>query len=134
PVPAQAVLLSSAGLSAARCSGIYLLVDHAALPWRGREPDCPPVCVRTLRGRQQHRGSCDGSRIGPFQPDAWASVSTQALLGVLGFQRLEPRQESPSSLLKNLKGSGFVLGFSPSHKRSVRFGSECSRLVATLSL
>ena len=39
-----------------------------------------------------------------------------------------------NSLLKNLKSSAFVLGFSCSYKRSVRFGSECSRLVATLSL
>ena len=39
-----------------------------------------------------------------------------------------------SSLLKNLNSSAFVLGFSSSYKRSVRFGSECSRLVATLSL
>jgi putative tryptophan/tyrosine transport system substrate-binding protein len=40
----------------------------------------------------------------------------------------------PSSLLKNLKSSAFVLRFSSSYKCSVRFGSECSRLVATLSL
>jgi hypothetical protein len=39
-----------------------------------------------------------------------------------------------SSLLKNLKSSAFVLRFSSSYKCSVRFGSECSRLVATLSL
>jgi hypothetical protein len=39
-----------------------------------------------------------------------------------------------SSLLKNLNSSAFVLRFSSSYKRSVRFGSECSRLVATLSL
>ena len=44
----------------------------------------------------------------------------------------QPRQRS--SLLKNLKSSAFVLRFSSSYKRSVRFGSECSRLVATLSL
>src|SRR5215510_1802553 len=37
-----------------------------------------------------------------------------------------------SSLLKNLKSSVFVLRFSSSYKRSVRFGSEWSRLVATL--
>src|SRR5262249_15163337 len=39
---------------------------------------------------------------------------------------------SPSSLMKNLKSSAFVLRFSSSYKRSVRFGSEWSRLVATL--
>jgi hypothetical protein len=39
-----------------------------------------------------------------------------------------------SSLLKNLKSSAFVLRYCSSYKRSVRFGSECSRLVATLSL
>jgi hypothetical protein len=39
-----------------------------------------------------------------------------------------------SSLLKNLKSSAFVLRFSSSYKRSLWFGSECSRLVATLSL
>jgi tripartite-type tricarboxylate transporter receptor subunit TctC len=39
----------------------------------------------------------------------------------------------PSSLLKNLNSSAFVLRFSSSYKRSVRFGSECNRLVATLS-
>jgi hypothetical protein len=39
-----------------------------------------------------------------------------------------------NSLLKNLNSSAFVLRFSSSYKRSVRFGSECSRLVATLSL
>src|SRR6516164_8305253 len=33
----------------------------------------------------------------------------------------------PNSLLKNLKSSAFVLRFSSSYKRSVRFGSECSR-------
>ena len=37
-----------------------------------------------------------------------------------------------SSLMKNLKSSAFVLRFSSSYKRSVRFGSEWSRLVATL--
>src|SRR5260221_11696504 len=41
---------------------------------------------------------------------------------------------STSSLLKNLNSSAFVLRFSSSYKRSVRFGSECSRLVATLFL
>jgi hypothetical protein len=41
--------------------------------------------------------------------------------------------KASSSLLKNLKSSAFVLRFSSSYKRSVRFGSECSRLVATLS-
>ena len=39
-----------------------------------------------------------------------------------------------SSLLKNLNSSAFVLRFSSSYKLSVRFGAECSRLVATLSL
>ena len=40
------------------------------------------------------------------------------------------------SLLKNLNSSGqrICFRFSSSYKRSVRFGSECSRLVATLSL
>ena len=43
---------------------------------------------------------------------------------------------TPSSLLKNLNSSGqrICFRFSSSYKRSVRFGSECSRLVATLSL
>jgi hypothetical protein len=36
----QLMPLSSAGLSAARLFR-HRLVDHAALPWRGREPDCP---------------------------------------------------------------------------------------------
>jgi hypothetical protein len=39
-----------------------------------------------------------------------------------------------SSLLKNLKSNVFGFRFSSSCKGSVRFGSECSRLVATLSL
>jgi hypothetical protein len=47
---------------------------------------------------------------------------------------LEGHPTASSSLLKNLNSSAFVLRFSSSYKRSVRFGSECSRLVATLSL
>ena len=41
-----------------------------------------------------------------------------------------PKDRRPSSLLKNLNSSAFVLRFSSSYRRSVRFGSECSRLVA----
>src|SRR6266404_9874996 len=48
--------------------------------------------------------------------------------------QLSERENPASSLLKNLNSSVFVLRFSSSYKRSVRFGSECSRLVATLSL
>src|SRR5262245_59054711 len=47
---------------------------------------------------------------------------------------LRRERADPNSLLKNPNSSAFVLRFSSSYKRSVRFSSECSRLVATLSL
>jgi hypothetical protein len=46
---------------------------------------------------------------------------------------LDATEKRFSGLMKNLKSSTFVLRFSSSYKRSVRFGSEWSRLVATPS-
>src|SRR6266478_6391468 len=63
---------------------------------------------------------------------AFAMVSA-LMMGTAAAQE-RPDAFPTSSLLKNLNSSAFVLRFSSSYKRSVRFGSECSRLVATLSL
>src|SRR5262249_20647579 len=72
------------------------------------------------------------SKAGPYSITSSASASSDG-----GYSRpsdFAVLRLTTSSLLKNLNSSAFVLRFSSSYKRSVRFGSECSRLVATLSL
>src|SRR5262249_29468523 len=64
--------------------------------------------------------------------ETWRSQPRRCC-GLLAFARVTlSRFPSSSSLMKNLKSSAFVLRFSSSYKRSVRFGSEWSGLVATL--
>src|SRR5262245_41574910 len=63
--------------------------------------------------------------------ELWEEAALHELLGATTRPWVYAEGGS-SSLMKNLKSSAFVLRFSSSYKRSVRFGSEWSRLVATL--
>src|ERR1700740_2260007 len=93
------------------------------------EPSRPPAPPSVHDGTKRLRGEqfyTDASW--PIPLDAATSVGAGG-----GCNDQNPARPS-SSLMKNLKSSAFVLRFSSSYKRSVRFGSECSRLVATLSL
>jgi hypothetical protein len=90
------------------------------------------ILAHTRQTGEAHACPCaefgDGSAI-PTPRSPRATFCVSFLMSPRPLLRL-----SASSLLKNLKSSAFVLRFSSSYKRSVRFGSECSRLVATLSL
>src|SRR5262245_28548991 len=91
--------------------------------------------------------------VGPTTGDEGDHHAANGIIGACGFEgvlALDPAprawrvgavrrvpardrgRQRPNSLMKNLKSSAFVLRFSSSYKRSVRFGSEWSRLVATL--
>ena len=90
---------------------------------------CVDACTRGIARwrarRAKEQEEVEKERERRAAEERWRAEHT-ALLG----------RPKPSSLLKNLNSSGqrICFRFSSSYKRSVRFSSECSRLVATLSL
>jgi hypothetical protein len=115
------------GLSAAFALALtFTSLPAAAQEWTPRqraacEPDAMRLCQQYVSDIGRVRASMSHYR-------RYLSPACRAVFE--GGAKKKARRFS--SLMKNLKSSAFVLRFSSSYKRSVRFGSEWSRLVATL--
>ena len=96
------------------------------------------IVLEGLRGEDSIAELCRKEGINQNLYYRWSKEFLEAgkkrLAGDTAREATPDEVKEPWSLLKNLNSSAFVLRFSSSYKRSVRFGSECSRLVATLSL
>ena len=87
--------------------------------------------IRAVRVKLQNGGAVEGDIF-----HRSLSIDENSLFEGSSRRVENPTEIPSSSLLKNLNSSGqrICFRFSSSYKRSVRFSSECSRLVATLSL